>query len=407
MPVIQQKIPCQEVIDKLPQKPLETIINNLDKYICDGWSIPHSEASRGMRTDEFIKIIWEVINKTHTTNYAEILREIHRWMPTRPLLQYKSITSDGVLASDLGVNVGSPINRHMHSFNSKHFDNVHSNILRMFSRFNTSIKKGDYYIIEDSIIFVVNDEKPSWDKTDTIEKLYNLIIYNKSHIIGQVTENGPKNMGHDESFICVEEVDGNKILIKCLQSGEIRTDTRFMVSSVRLLNKDKNTSFHLENTKIAVGNDSNIYDVMDATGKSFDTRHSIYYMANGFPITEKVARNVEFPKYFGHKCLDLININPLTDDDKDQFEKKINRFINYIPHLFHDSNKITEYKENWHNYYHDFSLTEPSNSKCYEMGILYKDCDNIKDNTYISDFICKKGFKGTNQFFWFKLKVFM
>ena len=335
--VVQQKIPVNGVIDQLNETHLATIISNLNKYIRDGWSIPHTESSRGMPTSEFIKIIWNVINKTHSTNYSEILREIHRWMPTRPLLQYKSITNDGIEATDLGINISAPINRHINSFNSVNFSTIHNNILEMFAKFNSNIKKGSYYIIDNTIVFVVNDEKPSWDKTNTIEKLYNLIIYNKKHIIGSVCEDGPQNItDHSKSYICVEEVDGNTHLTKCYQTNSSKRDTPYMVASVRLLNKDINNNFYLENTKIAITNDnSDEYVVINASEKVFNSSHNIYYLANGYPILESVVKTVEFPKFFK-----INENNPLAIPGNINRDFDIDTFINKINVLFVDNKKL-------------------------------------------------------------------
>lgn len=378
-------IPSLEKINSLNNDCASKIIDSFNYYLYNGKSVPHSQASRGMPIKDFISIIYDWVNDTHDMNFKEILRELHRWMGTRPILECKAFTNDKIPYDKLYINNKSPIKNHLLNFDSHIFNKIHNNILKIFKKYGKSIRKNEYYIINDLVIFVISDSKPPYDSGDEIDKLYNLIIYSRDYNVGYINTHTTKT-DNIQSYICVEEVNGSKTIKKCYQANLDKVPTKYMMASVRLVNKTKNSKYDFNHTKIVCEKQfkSEVIHVAESRNYTFCNNDNIYYLGNGYPISYQEFTKFELPRFF-------------TRSVSKEF---LGQFISNIDDLFEDSKAIEQLSEKYETSDDPQFYLQPNEYYCCCIDKYNEKCSGcLKIEAYdshIKEKVFNDGFKGTH-----------
>ena len=236
--ILQQKVPSgiaddHCIVDAIPK---------LDEYIRKGWSIPNTwdimghTGSMPMITSTFIQTIWDPLYKTK--DFRKIVVELQKWMGSQTKLEIPK-TIDNKVGSELFIDPNAPINRHLDGFNSISFNEVHRAILQFFS--SNTITIGQYYCLEQDIIIFITGVTPypHFDRSKTIQNLYNFIVYKKTDPIGYVKSCGPILVDDSKSYICIDECYGGLTLKKCYLSTEKNTPCHFWSGSVKEIIPEK------------------------------------------------------------------------------------------------------------------------------------------------------------------------
>ena len=238
--ITQQKIPST----KASEQDITSSMANLDKYIKEGWSIPHDGSSQFMTTASFIETVWEPMKAT-TTNQRKLLTKLHEWMKQQPLLKPSSTFYDGQDWTEGCFHPTAPVMRHVSNFHSGRFFTMSNIILNNFTKYFKDakvIKPGDYFIdVESNCIILINSVKSNPKFDQTAEELYSCILYCRDKVpIGRVDSKGPSNeYDNENTYICVENINGSRHLKKCYKSYEGYIPTQYWSFSVKKIKDNR------------------------------------------------------------------------------------------------------------------------------------------------------------------------
>ena len=303
--ILQQKVPSGTADDNY----IVDAIPKLDEYIRKGWSIPNTwdimghTGSMPMLTSTFIQTIWGPLYKTE--DFRKIVVELQKWMVSQTKLDIPK-TIDNKAGSELFIEPNAPVNRHLDTFDSVSFNEVHRAILQCFSSKDHPISIGQYYCLkEDIIVFITGvTPYPHFDRSKTIQNLYNFVVYKKTNPIGYVKSCGPILVDDTKSYMCIDDCYGGLTLKKCYLSTEENTPCHFWCGSVKEIIPEKNNSLTIYNTLIGYKSLGTLGSVKNYNQISIDNTNTIYILSNAFSITKDTLINVEFTKFLNSSIIE-------------------------------------------------------------------------------------------------------
>ena len=302
--ITQQKIPSTKASDQ----DITSSMVNLDKYIKEGWSIPDDGSSQFMTTATFIETVWEPMKAT-TTNQRKLLTKLHEWMKQQPLLKPSSTFYDGQDWTEGCFHPTAPVMRHVSNFHSGRFFTMSNIILNNFTKYFKDakvIKPGDYFIdVESNCIILINSVKSNPKFDQTAEELYSCILYCRDKVpIGRVDSKGPSNeYDNENTYICVENINGSRHLKKCYKSYEGYIPTQYWSFSVKKI-KD-NSKLDFTNTFVGCCKQDGSHEVRHDIS-SYDSHDTLFILSNAFAISDKSLKTKYIGEYLGMDATKLL-----------------------------------------------------------------------------------------------------